>query len=900
MESDSSKKNTPRVPEGGNGRRVRTFTGEGLREVAFPLGGLGTGTVSLGGRGNLTDWEIFGRPGKGTVLPYSFFTLWAKSQGRSPFVRIVEREILPPFTGAHGLPWWQAGGMPRFPEAVFRGEFPLARVEFQDRECPLEICLEAFSPFIPMDPESTELPAAIFRFHLTNPGSRPVSFSFAGSLFNIIGYDGCGAIADPKFPVFRRFHVPFLGNVNRIRRMPGLTGLNLTSEALARDDPKSGSLCLACLDGGTPSDPETGSTAVPRWSRDRLLFYRLWGFWRDFSDDGRLETTAEEVCPEGESDFGTVGRYGTLQAGKTTDVTFILTWHFPLRKNIWEGGLPEDHPSYGIHLKNHYALGFTDAWDVACGVSSRLPKLEKGTKDFHAALFSSTLPPPVLDAASSGLSVLTTNSCFVTEDGVFHGFEGSGPDRGSCPLDCSHVWNYDQALGRLFPSLARSMRKTEFLNNTLDSGFMSHRTILPAGSGPCGRPAAADGQMGSLLKLYREWLVSGDRLFLSELWPSAKSALEYAWNIWDRDRDGVMEGADQLNTYDCQWEGPNPLTGVLYLAALEAASRMAGEMGDGEKEKEYSELRRLGAEKLDALLWNGSYYVQHGQNEQEGGDLMSKQMGRVCLSDQLIGQWFAHILGLGYLLPQGRVRKALTAIFRHNFRPELREHVNPFRVYGLQDEAGLLNGSFPEQPASPEHEPSLPHGFFGEVWTGVEYQVAAHLIYEGLVDEALRLVEAVRRRYDGWRRNPWNEIECGDHYVRSLSSWSLLLALSGVRYSAPEASLSFQPCLPENPFRCFWSAGSAWGLYEQQQRGQDRDAALTVLYGGITLREFGLGGAAAESDAGTITARRNGKPVKGHSAAVGGKVRFPEGLVLSEGETLEIRIGQRSDKKGNG
>ena len=339
-----------------------------------------------------------------------------------------------------------------------------------------------------------------------------------------------------------------------------------------------------------------------------------------------------------------------------------------------------------------------------------------------------------------------------TKDGAFYAFEGTGDDHGCCPLNCTHVWNYEQTLAFLFPALERTMREVDFGHNTDDDGFMVFRSRIPLGTPKWDFPhAAADGQMGTVVKLYREWQLSGDLEFLRRLWPKAKAALEFAWRDWDPDRDGVMEGV-QHNTYDIEFRGPNPMMGAIYLTALQCASEMARAVGDDSVAETYARLAEQGRGALDRETWNGEYYVQAFDRAQEE----KYQVGAGCLSDQLLGQWMAHVVDQGYVLPEGHVKSAIHAVYRHNFNETFEDHANPQRIYALGDEGGLLLCSWPRG-----RRPLLPFVYSDEVWTGIEYQVAAHLIYEGYVDEGVRIVRAVRNRYDGQRRNPWNEVECG-------------------------------------------------------------------------------------------------------------------------------------------
>lgn len=338
--------------------------------------------------------------------------------------------------------------------------------------------------------------------------------------------------------------------------------------------------------------------------------------------------------------------------------------------------------------------------------------------------------------------------------------------------------------------------------------------------------------MGAIIQVYRDWRLSGDDTFLKEVWPKMKPALEYAWtttpdaksgydSLWDPDKDGVMEG-EQHNTYDIEFFGPNTMCTAMYLGALRACEEIARHFGETKKAEEYRAIYESGRAKVEAELWNGDYYVQKVKVidgvtvsdalKSPSDRLMPKyQYGDGCLSDQLLGQWAAHIAGLGCLLDPQRVKTALKSIFAYNFRSPVGGFSNVQRVYALNDEAGLLLCTWPRGS-----RPALPFVYSDEVWTGIEFQVAAHLIYEGLIEEGLAVVKAVTERYAGHNRNPWNEIECGHHYARAMSSWSVKLALDGFTFSLPEGRLGFAPRIHAGDFRTFWSTGTGWGFYTQR------------------------------------------------------------------------------------
>jgi len=789
----------------------RVFEGQSLKEIAFPLGGIGTGTVSLGGRGNLRDWEIFNRPDKGVNLPFTFFSLYFEEEGRKPLVRVLEGPLTPPFTGQDGIPRAGVPGLPRMETARFIGEYPFARVEYGDRKIPLTITLEAFNPFIPLKPEESGVPAVVLRYRIKNLSSRPVKITVAGSILNPIGFEGLGTIDSVGHPNFG-------GNVNRVRKENGLSGLLMSSQKMKPESPSFGTMALTT----TWKD----ITYLSHWVRGDW-WDDLQIFWDDFRQDGRLKDLDDAgPSPDGRTDIGTLGLAASLAPFEEVDLPFILSWNFPNVLNYFDI-IPARR---GSILKNHYAQRFVDAWAAAEYLARNLQPLEKATREFKDTFFGSTLPPFVLDAVSSQISTIRTAACLWLADGSFFGFEGCDDQGGCCPLNCAHVWNYEQSLAFLFPTLERSMRETDFLNNLKPDGAMAFRTSLPLDPKALwGFKPAADGQLGHIINLYRDWQVSGDTAFLKRLWPSVRKALEYAWVQWDADRDGLLEG-EQHNTYDIEFLGPNGMLSGFYLGALLAGERMALAVGDVEAARAFRDVFDKGRRKYEELLWNGEFYVQKSDKVME----TKYQYGEGCLSDQLLGQWLAMVAGLGRFLPEERIKTTLDSIYRYNFMTDFREHSNAQRTYALNDEKGLLLCTWPKGG-----RPPLPFPYSDEVWTGFEYQVASHLIYEDRLAEGLSIVKAARDRYDGWRRNPWDELECGHHYVRAMSSWGLLLALSGVDYSAPEMRMGFDPKVYPDDFRGFWCVGSGWGEYYQKAADKVQWAVgLKVVSGGLSLKEF--------------------------------------------------------------
>lgn len=787
----------------------RTYNGD-AREAAFLLGGIGTGNISIGARGEMRDWEIFNRPGKGNIMPYTFFSIWARKEDAKPVAKVLESKLLPPYSKSHGFAPEELGGLPRLDSSVMKGEYPFVWVEFEDHQLPVQVTLEAFTPFIPLNADESGIPGAIIRYKVKNPTDKKVDVTIVGSMSNVIGT----GVGNPW-----KADLEAKDRQNEYITKDGLQGLYYTALGIDSGAVNYGSMALMTSDNNV--------TVKPQWL-NRGWWDGIHDFWDDFSADGKLEKessyVAENVDEEEKSKVGSLGIYHTLLPQEEKTFEFILTWYFPNRVRSWD----EDQcgcKSCNCNLiKNYYGTLFQDAWHVGRHLNTNMERLEKHSRDFHRALFTSTLPDYVIDAVASNITVIRSTTCFRIETGTFLGYEGCHDSKGCCQGSCTHVWNYAQTLAFLFPEMEQSMRKVEFNLETDEDGKMAFRTHQVLGEERMDYHPATDGQMGTIIRLYRDWKLSGDDVFLKTVWNKACKALDFAFTYWDSDGDFVLD-SQQHNTYDIEFYGPNSLSNSMFFAALKAGMEMADYLGDTERAAMYGKALEKGSKKMDQLLWNGEYYIQ----KIDDVDRYRYQYGKGCLSDQLLGQMLAHVAGLGYVLPKTHVSKAVHSIFKYNFRDRFADHHNVQRTYALEDEKGLLLCSWPHGG-----RPKLPFVYSDEVWTGIEYQVAAHLIYEGFVDEGLTIVKAVRERHDGYRRNPWNEVECGHHYARSLASWAVLTALTGFQYDMIEGTMSFEPVINQDNFSTFWSTGKAWGVYRQiKDQNGEIQREIEVLYGSL-------------------------------------------------------------------
>jgi non-lysosomal glucosylceramidase len=834
----------------------RSFSGRQLAMIAFPLGGIGTGSISLGGRGQLRDWEIFNRPDKGRSPSYAFPSIWAKRGNSKPVARVLEARLMPPYAGSSGLGSDNAPGLSRLAGATFTGEFPMAHIAFQDASLPVRVTLEAFSPFIPLDPDASGLPVAVLRYRVHNPGPGAAQVSIAFSIDSPVGGEG---------------------RVNEFRAEgAGLQGLFMSNPQLKETDPLHGSFALSVLESGDGRVSYLRGWPAAKWWASPMLF------WDDFTSDGQLGPEAEKQSATGALCLGR-----DIAAGAEASYTFLLAWHFPNRTPAWSGWTAPKGHEHDV-IGNYYCTRFADAWAAAQHAARVLPASERRTRAFVDAMRRSTLPAALRDAAMSNLSTLVTQTCFRTADGEFHGFEGCDDQRGCCFGNCTHVWNYETSTQFVFPSLARSLRKAAFGFSEDDQGGMRFRQMLPDGYDRFGY-AAADGQMGQIIKVYLDWKLCGDTEWLRALWPKIQRGISFAWipGGWDPNRTGVLEGV-QHNTYDVEFYGPNPLGTVYYLGALRAAEEMALALGDTTAAGNYHALFAKGSAWVDRNLFNGDYYIQKvrgipksqiapatvGDMGADNPEQPEFQLGDGCLADQLIGQYLADIAGLGPLLDAAHIRKTLESIHRYNYRAQLFEHDSVQRVYALNDEAALLVCDYTRGG-----RPKIPFPYFQEAWTGMEYLVAAQFIQAGMLREGLETIENVRRRYDGERRNPWDEPECGHHYARAMSAWSSVIAFSGFDYHGARKALSLLP-KTQAEFTSFFSTGLGWGLFSIANSRLE----LAVSEGTLPLRSIRAG----HGGVGKTSVTLDGRPCAHRRD--GGALVLEQDIVVAAGGKLVVQV----------
>jgi non-lysosomal glucosylceramidase len=785
---------------------LKHYEGEYIDKIAMPVGGIGTGDISIAGNGQWQDVEIMNKPGMGFYGAASpkeapCFMIFTQQQNGEKKSKTLTGPIpLSQYAGSQGS-LAPNHGLPRFAHASFDAAYPFATVNLDDDNMPISAKAKAFNPFIPADEIKSGIPIPIIRYEIKNKTNARLTVAIAGSLNNFIGMDG----SNININSFDRSLQPIgaKNNRNTFKQTNSLAGIYMTSDSVDYNSSAWGTIALT----------------TPNISNDYKISYRTqfntkgWGsnftdMWDDFSDDGMFKNLSFNY--KADDTRAALAVEFTLAANETKEIEFLLTWNFPNRKD-WN-----DKTIIG----NYYSTLYNDAWDVAEKTLPQIPSLETKTLDFVNLIAKSDYPSVVKEAALFNSSTLRSQTTFRNKEGYFFGWEGVFAATGSCYGNCAHVWNYEYATPFLFGDLAMKMREVDYKYALDDSsGLMSFRVSLPFDKKTNWKVAAADGQMGAIMKAYREWQLSGDDKFLKAFYPNIVKALSFAWikGGWDANKDGVMEGC-QHNTMDIEYFGPNPEIEFWYLGALKAAAAMAHYMKDVSFENICNTLFLNGSKWTDENIFNGEFYYQKIMPIQNKNDIAfglsagmgakdvsnpDFQIGEGCLVDQLVGQNMAFICGLGFLADSNHIKKALQSIWKYNHVNTFGDHFNNLRSYALGDESGLMLTAYPD----PSKRPAIPLSYGFEAWTGLEYTAATGMIYEGLNDEAQQVITDVRNRYDGYKRNPFNEEECGNHYARAMASWSAIIAYSHFNYSAVTKKFM----ITSKPVNYFWSDGHAWG-----------------------------------------------------------------------------------------
>ena len=530
-------------------------------------------------------------------------------------------------------------------------------------------------------------------------------------------------------------------------------------------------------------------------------------------------TEPEVIAPFGRKLIGAVGRKFTLAPGAQGEATFAVAWFFPglLRQTI--GPLQDIEK-----LRRSYAKRFNSAAAATRYLSENFERLAGQTRLWHQTWYDSTLPFWFLDRTFAPICTLATSTCYQFDTGRFYAFEGVY----CCQGTCQHVWNYAQSAARIFPELERDLReRTDFGTAWHENGATDYR-------GECARHVAHDGQCGVILRAWREHQMAPDDRYLRATWPRIRKSIDYMIGQ-DGDENGLLEG-EQYNTLDAAWFGAMAWISSFYIAALRAGEAMAMEIGDAAFAERCRRIAERGTEQLVQVLYNGEYFIHKPDPKHP----KATNTNDGCHIDQLMGQAWAFQVGLPRVVAAKETRSALEALWKYNFTPDVgpfreKSYIKGGRWYAMSGEGGVVMTTFPRGGVEQATGQGGFGYYFNEVWTGQEHQLAAHMIWEGMTDYGMIITRMLHDRHHPSRRNPYNEVECSDHYTRAMSSHGSFLAACGYEYHGPKGHLGFAPRLSPDHFKAPFTTAEGWGTFEQKREGTRQVETLTLRYGQLRL-----------------------------------------------------------------
>lgn len=954
------------------------YSSNQLKWIGMPIGGLCCGQLYLGGDGKLWHWDLWTQPDGWDMNGLSSGTHYANPMvPKSP----IECSFAL-FCG--GEPF--AIDSKDFKNVTFRGEYPIARVTFSDPRRPVEVELEAFSPFIPLNTDDSSLPLTVLRYTVKNRTKDAIDLAILGAIENPVGVvskapidrinratknalicegkpfprpatpeprpahplqewkgdtygnwkvdgtafgsgpykvkdlsewyraadpvgtafvnthnghngenspqadDHVGKLTSPEFVVDRNFISFRIGGGNH----PGKTCLNLLIQGkVVRTATGTNSLKLRAVNFDV-SDFQGQTATIEIVDNER-------GGWGHISVD-RIDLTdvpSEELDVTELADFGQLALHlsGPNVVVQTKDPTFaaesqpaevhqaslggvaggvklapgashtfefVLAWYFP---NYGKVGGSFAEITDIRKLKKHYAKRFRGVEDVLAYFAKNRKRLVSDTQLWVKTWYDSTLPYWFLDRTMISVDCLATATAHRFDNGRFYGWEGVY----CCPGTCQHVWNYAQSSARLFPELERTTRATvDFGLSWRPDGAIDYR-------GESGQHIAHDGLAGTIVRTYREHTMTQDSAWLKAIWPRVKKTVERLIQE-DPNQDGLLE-AEQYNTLDASWFGKISWISSLYMAALRAGAAMARDMGEPAVAEAWEKIVVRGAKSITDATFNGEFYAM----VRDPAHPRAPGSGPGCHIDQVLGDSWLLQMGLEPALPKEQVRSALTHLFNNNFVADAGSYMTAMqadikggRWYAMPGEPGMLMTTWPRggaKDAKGEGNPDWMVGYFNECMNGFEYQAAAHFIAEDMVAEGFALVQALHQRYTPDKRNPYNEIECSDHYSRSMAAYGAFITTCGFAHHGPNKTIAFTPKVNPSNFRAAFTCATGWGTYSQVIGPKKLTATLEARYGTLDLREIELELTAFEPKTATV----NGKPAKVSRVENEVRVTLPSG-----------------------
>jgi len=824
-----------------------------LKYIGMPAGGLHTGTLYMGGDGRLWLWGIYNDDREG-VDPRD--VLWNDGTKEislpprsganyvDPSVadnkRVLEQGFALKIThGAHTI--IKQLREEDWDEVSFEATYPLATVRYTDKKLPVEIELRGGAFYIPLNAEDSALPATFFNIEIKNTSLSPVTVTLTGWLEN--GVKKITAVEGE-------------GEKENQSMVGGNQSAIFSSFRPSGAEQDAGTMGFALMDRegivNTSADP----------------FPLTAGFFSTANASPSQKGATEKL-------IGSITTGNDLPPGASFTADYVLSWHFNHSLKKLQAKMPESKDGY------HYATRFKDAAATIRYIGENFQTLKAQTFLWQTTFYDSSLPHWFLERTFLNIGTIATANTYRFASGRFWGWEGVN----SCEGTCTHVWQYGHALARIFPSLERDTRQRVDLGVGMQpNGGIIFRAEFED-------HPAIDGQAGTILRIYREHQMSVDHTFLQTNWDKIKKAVAFML-AQDKNGDGLTD-TPMENTLDAVWEGEIAWIAGLCIAAAKAAQYMAEEMNDAAFEETCRQYVDKGGKNMAEQLFNGEYFI-HRPDAAQG----RKKLGgyNSCHIDQVYGQSWAFQVGLGRLWDKEKTLSALRALWKYNFAPDVGPYIRTHtggRPYALDGESGLIMNTNPHNEDQPYGEDvTWQIGYFHECMSGFEHQVAAHLMAEGMTDEALILTRAIHDRYHAAKRNPYNEIECSDHYARAMASYGTFITACGFEHHGPKGYIRFAPKLSPDDFKAPFTAAEGWGSFFQQRTGRSLTARVELHYGKLTLQTISVAVKEDQKPAKAIVSL-NGNPLPHTFTQTGndGVIALQERVTLEHGHSLHIQIG---------
>ncbi len=767
-----------------------------LQYIGMPVGGITTGTVYLGGDGRLWLWDIFNDNREGVQPKEVEWDSDVLGGGKKVRSRDGASYVKPAKNGGEveqGFAFKITVGTKTmikkmeasdWDEIIFEATYPMAKIHYIDKLLPLEITADVYSPFVPLDDKNSSIPATIYSFHFKNKTSESINISVLGWLENKVCLTSakqtdtrCNTVIEGKFA--------------------GVEGSIKNKEIIQKQAADLGTMGIAALTGNAKIQTDF---SLPVTEKSFLV-----------SNIVPVEKNPDEKL------LAAITITLMVKPRSEKKAHFVIGWHFP-------------HLTLDAVIKDkgrNYNNWFKSSKEVLQYVNDNFDNLSSASNLWKETWYNSTFPWWFLERTFVNTSTLATTTAHRFETGRFYAWEGVG----CCQGTCTHVWQYAQAMGRIFPSIEKNTREHVDLGLSLQpDGMIWYR-------GECAKSPAIDGQAGTILRILREHQMSADDRFLKKNWEKIKTAVQFVITQ-DRNKDG-MEDTPLENTLDAVWDGEISWLVGLCIAAVKAGEVMAKEMNDEEFAAICGEYVAKGRKNMETELFNGEYFIHRPDAIKGRKNLGSYNTSHI---DQVFGQSWAHQVGMGRILDKDKTVSALRALWKYNFTPDVGPYIKIHkggRPYALAGEGGMIMNTNPKNEDRPYGESQTWQlGYFHECMSGFEHQVASHMMAEGLTDEAMILTRMIHDRYHAAKRNPFNEIECSDHYARAMASYGTFITACGFEYHGPKGYIKFAPKINPENFRAPFIAAQGWGTYTQVQAPEKTISEIQVKYGFLKITAF--------------------------------------------------------------